>query len=365
MARSAYVNRIATAVPPHEVHGKFRRFAPQLIADPRARRLFERMAERSGIERRHSVLEPHADDRELEAGGRFPRGAFPATKARMALWEDHAPALAAAAVERLALGPDERPTHIIVTTCTGFHAPGIDIDLMQRLGLPGDVERTVIGFMGCYAAINGLKTAHHIVRSEPQAQVLLVNIELCTLHMQETDDLEALLSFLLFADGCAASLITGRPQGLEITGFHAAVVPDSDSHITWRIGDGGFDMVLSGEVPTVIGRGLPAVMDDLRRRFPQEVRLWAVHPGGRSVLDAVERGLDLPAEALAASRAVLRDYGNMSSPTVMFVLQRLMAQAEADAEAEGREDAADGLAMAFGPGLTAECMAFRTVPAHG
>ncbi|WP_119679512.1 type III polyketide synthase [Indioceanicola profundi] len=352
MTATAYINRIATAVPPHEVHGKFLDYAPALLEDTRRRKLLNRMAERSGIEARYSVLEPDPEPERLDSTGLFQRGAFPGTQARMELYERHAPELAAEGVERLKLTEAEQPTHLILTTCTGLHAPGIDLDLLRRLGLDGGVERTVVGFMGCYAAINGLKLAHHIVRSEPAAKVLMVNVELCTLHMQETQDLDTLLSFMVFADGCAASLVSAEPVGLEIKGFGAAVIPDSDDQITWRVGSQGFDMRLSGRVPGTIARGLPGVMDGLRNRFRiNDLALWAVHPGGRSVLDAVEGALDLPPSAMAASREVLRSYGNMSSPTVMFVLKALMEEAEPEQA---------GVAMAFGPGLTAETMVFRS-----
>jgi len=356
MTTSAYINRVATAVPPHEVHGKFLDYAPGMLTDPRARRVLNRMADRLNIDRRYSVLEADPAPENLDRTGLFVRGAFPGTDARMALYERHAPALAAEGVSALDLGPDESPTHLIVTTCTGLHAPGIDLDLMRRLGLDTGVERTVVGFMGCYAAINGLKLARHIVRSEPDARVLLVNVELCTLHLQETQDLEELLSFMIFADGCAASLISARPTGIRMLGFGAAVLPDSDDQIAWRVGLQGFDMRLSGAVPATIARGLPGVMDRMRNRSGiNDLSLWAVHPGGWSVLNAVEQSLDLPAEALAASRQVLRNYGNMSSPTVMFVLKRLMEEAPAGQA---------GVAMAFGPGLTAETMLFRTVGGH-
>lgn len=352
MRHRAYVNRIATAVPPFDVHGKFVAYAPRLLSSPRDRKLFARMAERSGIACRYSVIAPHADAAALDRDGRFKTGAYPGTAERMMLYERHAADLAAAAVGGLGLGlgAHERPTHIIVTSCTGLYAPGVDLDLQHRLGLPGDVERTVIGFMGCYAAINGLKAARHIVRSEPDARVLLVSVELCTLHMQETDDLDSVLSFLLFGDGCAAALVSAAPTGLEIQGFHAAVVPESAGHITWRTGDRGFLMHLSGAVPNAIASGLPEVLAAVRARFPQAPALWAVHPGGRSVLDAVERACGLAPEALAESREVLRAYGNMSSPTVLFVLQRMLGVAPAGTP---------GLAMAFGPGLTAETMVFR------
>ncbi len=349
---AVYLNRIATALPPHEVHGKFLDYAPRMLPDPRARRLLERMAARAGIEERWSVLTPHPDPERLDLDEQFRRGAFPGTKGRMALYEAHAPALAAEGVAALALRPEEQPTHLVLTSCTGFHAPGMDIDLVRRLGLDPSVERTIVGFMGCSAAINGLKTAWHIVRSDPAARVLVVNVELCTLHLQETEDLEALLSFMIFADGCAASLVSAEPSGAEMLGFTWTVIPGSDDEITWRIGDQGFDMHLAGTVPTSVGRALPRLVDRIYTRCrPDAVSLWAVHPGGRSILDAAEQALDLPTAALDASREVLRRHGNMSSPTVMFVLQALMRTSSADRT---------GLAMAFGPGLTAETMLFKT-----
>jgi alpha-pyrone synthase len=351
MGQRVFINRIATAVPPFDVHPKFVDYAPRLLSDSRARKLFGRMAERSGIDHRYSVIEPGIAAADLDRAGRFESGAYPGTAERMALYERHAADLAMEAVAGLSLERDERPTHIVVASCTGLYAPGIDLDLQRRLGLDGNVERTVIGFMGCYAAINGLKAARHIVRSEPDARVLLVCVELCTLHMQETDDLDSVLSFLLFGDGCAAALVSARPQGFEIAGFHAAVMPDSAQHITWRTGDQGFLMHLSGAVPAAIADGLPRALAAVRARFPEDFRLWAVHPGGRSVLDAVERSCGLGPDALAVSREVLRAYGNMSSPTVLFVLRRMMD----DAPPPGTP----GIAMAFGPGLTAEIMVFH------
>ena len=358
MAQRVFINRIATAVPQFDVHPKFVDYAPRLLSNPRDRKLFARMAERSGIERRYSVIAPHPDPDVLDRDELFERGAYPGTADRMALYERHAPGLAAAGVAGLDLTPEETPTHIVVTSCTGFYAPGLDLDLQSRLGLRGNVERTVIGFMGCNAAINGLKAARHIVRSDPEAKVLLVSVELCTLHIQETDDLDSILSFLLFGDGCAAALISAAPVGLELEGFHAEVVPDSAEHITWRTGDRGFSMYLSGAVPAAIARGLPGALAAVRQRFPDDFRLWAVHPGGRSVLDAVERSAGLAPDALEVSRDILRAYGNMSSPTVLFVLRRMLA--------DGHAPGTPGIAIAFGPGLTAEIMVFRVAErVHG
>jgi predicted naringenin-chalcone synthase len=212
------------------------------------------------------------------------------------------------------------------------------------------MERSIVGFMGCYAAINGLKLARHIVRSEPKACVLVLNLELCSLHLKETSNLDEILSFLIFADGCAASIVSAEPFGLAIDSFRAVLVPGTRELITWNIGDNGFDMFLSGQVPGTIQDALRgSAAEILDGAAISDIDLWAVHPGGRSVLDAVERALALKPVALAPSRRVLRTFGNMSSGTVMFVLQQMM-RAPAGAR---------GCAMSFGPGLIAETMLFH------
>jgi alpha-pyrone synthase len=346
---TVYLNAVGAAVPRHEVHAKFVAYAPRLLSSARDRRLFARMAERAGIERRYSVLAPHPDPERLDLGGFYRQGAFPGTAARMRLYEQHAADLAFAAA--LDLDADLADvSHLVLATCTGLFAPGLDLQLVERLSLERTTERTVVGFMGCSAAINALKVARHIVRSQPYARVLVVCLELCTLHLQETDDLERVLSFLIFADGCAAGLVSAEPRGLALHDFYVAVMPEAAEQITWRVGDTGFDMRLSGEVPQTIARGLPAHLPGiLAGRRPQDIALWAIHPGGRSVLDATERALDLPAERLLASREILRRYGNMSSATVMFVLKAML------------DDTARGLgcALSFGPGLVAETMLFE------
>jgi len=350
----AHVNRIATAVPPHDVHAAFVEQAAKLIRRPARLELFRQMAARSGIAHRWSCLEgrPSARPDRLDEAGFYRLGAFPATGARMAAYERAAGPLALEAVEGLALGAEAgRVTHLILVSCTGFVAPGVDFEIIARFGLDPGVERNILGFMGCHAAINGLKLARHIVRSEPEARVLMVCVELCTLHLQQAEGLEQLVAALVFGDGCAAALISAEPEGLALDGFHALLVPETAPHITWRIGDQGFDMMLSGQVPLGIARALreggPAVLGEAG---PEAVSLWAVHPGGRAVLDAVEQALALPAQALAASRAVLRDFGNMSSATVMFVLRALLAESQ-----RGER----GCAMAFGPGMVAETMRFH------
>jgi predicted naringenin-chalcone synthase len=349
---TAYLNRIATAVPEHDVHNAFVVFAEKMLADQRLRTVFQRMVRRANIAHRYSFLDPH------EGSGQFSShdalefyrlGNFPRTARRMELFEQSAPVLMRKALDRLALNEKERSaiTHVLVTCCTGFYAPGLDFEIVDHLGLSAAVERTMVGFMGCYAAINALKLARHIVRSDPKAGVLMVNLELCTLHFQETQELEQVLSFLVFGDGAAASLITACEQGFALDSFKAVRVPETRGLITWKIRGLGFDMQLSGRVPAALGRALHEGELMVER---DDIDLWAVHPGGRSVLDAVEKGLELPVDALAASREVLSCFGNMSSATVMFVLQRMMQQAR-----PGQR----GCAMSFGPGLTAETMRFH------
>lgn len=359
----AHINRIGTAVPPYDVHDAFVRFAANTIREDKHRSVFLRMVARAGIEHRFSFLEPVLlpDGRITDTQGFYGLDAWPSTAARMGRYEAWAPVLALDAIAALGIaGERERITHLVVASCTGFMAPGIDQILVAALGLDPGVERTLVGFMGCYAAVNALRLAHHIVRSAPDARVLVVNLELCSLHFQRTPEIERLLSMLLFGDGCAAALVTAEPHGIALDDFRAATIADTMGAITWRVGEQGFDMHLGGEVPAAIGRALARELAQgaadglLRGGTPADYRLWAVHAGGRSILDAVEQGFGLPADALAFSRGVLADCGNMSSATLMFVLRRMLAEATAEE--------APGFAIAFGPGLAAESFRFRRRP---
>jgi alpha-pyrone synthase len=344
----AYVNTISPMAPAHNMHQRFIQFAHGLLPDTKSRRLFQRMAQLAQINTRYSVLTPHADDHKLDNAGFYQLGAFPTTAKRMHAYKHFALPLARQAIEALPVDITQA-THLIVVSCTGFYAPGLDWDIMTTYGLSAAIERTHIGFMGCNAALNGLKMARHIVRSDPDAKVLMVNMELCTLHLQETHRIESLLAFLIFGDGCAASWITADPVGIKLNRFNAAVLPNTQDLITWHIGDNGFDMVLSGQVPIHISQQLPGVLSSLFTDPLNGIPYWAIHPGGRSVLDAAEKAL--PANALQSSRQVLQQYGNMSSATLMFVLHHFLTQPPGQ-----------GCAMAFGPGISVESLVFEVVP---
>jgi alpha-pyrone synthase len=351
MSPTAWLNALATAVPNHDIHRAFIAWATPRLADDRVRAIFTRMAARSGIDHRWSVLPPTAaGGSPVDPGGFYDLDGPPPTSARMAAYAVHAPDLAMQAIAALGDTFDPaRITHIVVASCTGFVAPGIDQILARRLGLPATVERVLIGFMGCYAGVTALRTARHIVRSQADAVVLMVSVELSTLHLQLADTPEPLLAMLQFSDGAAAGIISAEAQGFMLGAGSSLALEDSADLIRWDIGDSGFAMQLSGEVPGRLRSALasPMVQTQLfgKGALPP---LLAVHAGGRSVLDAVEAGLAAAPDALADSRAILADFGNMSSATILFVMARMMAR-----RAQG-----EGVAIAFGPGLAAEAIRF-------
>ena len=350
---SAYLHAIGTAVPGHDVHTAFIDWARGQV-EPRSAKLFDRMAARAGIRHRWSVLPAAPDGGSPVAAGGFYDGVHPGTGERMQVYAQAAPTLALDAIAALQEQvPLDGITHLVVASCTGFVAPGVDQIIAARLGLSPSVERLLVGFMGCYAAVAALRQARHIVRSEPAARVLVVTVELSTLHLQPATAIEPLLAMLQFGDGAAAALVTGEAGGFHLDRPFAAALPGSDALIRWDITDTGFAMHLSGEVPARIAGALAdrALADAMTGGVSaSEVDGWAVHAGGRSILDAVEGALHLPPDALGHSRAVLGDYGNMSSATLMFVLQRLLAGAPVR----------HGVALAFGPGLAAEGFGFAS-----
>jgi predicted naringenin-chalcone synthase len=358
---TAWLQRVGTATPRHDVHQAFVDYARTLLRSERDRLLLEHMAEHSGITHRYSVLEPAPPlGREVDAGGFYRAGDFPSTAARLALYDDTALALALHAVQALAPADDlaallARVNQVVVASATGFAVPGLDVRLVDALGLPGEVQRTVVGCMGCAVALPALRMAQQAVQADPEAQVLVVNVEICSLHLHESRSPHDLLSFLLFGDGASAALVGAEPVGAELLDFHSCLLPDSRDLIAWDLGDQGLEIHQSSLVPARIAQVLVDESDQRARsgllggETASHYALWAVN-GERDVLDALQAALALPAAALADSRAVLQAVGNVASASVMFVLRRMLARARPGAQ---------GIALAFGPGLAAESMHFR------
>ena len=349
-----HINAIGAATPDHDIHHAFIGWAAEQLIDPRERAVFERMAERSGIDHRWSVLPRGENGGSPVSPDGFYATGMPPTSTRMQHYAHAAPALALKAVNALPKAIDPASiTHLVVASCTGFTAPGLDQLVARKLGLSGSIERILIGFMGCYGAVTALRTAHHIVRSQPAARVLVITTELSTLHLQPETALEPLLAMLLFGDGAAAAIVSADARGIAMEGQFSATLPDSEALIQWHVGDTGFAMHLSGEVPGRLGDAL--AQSDLRAAIcngsrSDSIDSWAVHGGGRSILDAVEKGLEIEADALSHSRAILREKGNMSSATLMFTLERVLRGPSAER----------GVAIAFGPGLAAEGFRYRS-----
>ena len=357
---------IATGVPPHtRTQADAAAFMQRVTTLPdglRAR--LPALYERSAIRRRYSAVADYAAD-DPGAFTLFPPDwsfqPAPTTGARNRLYREAVVPLAEGVARRALEDAGRAPgevTHLVFVSCTGFFTPGPDILLVRSLGLPATTRRTLVGFMGCYAAFNGLRVAESFVRADPGAVVLVVCAELCTLHFQTTGTLEEAVVNALFADGCAAAVVTGRaaPGTLELVGDATVMDDDSLGDMTWEIGDTGFAMGLSSRVPAVIARHLPGYVDGLLAAHGaarDDVSFWAIHPGGRAIVDGALAVLGLPEAAAADSLGVLADYGNMSSPTVLFVLQRVLDRHRA-AVAAGEAGERHGVAMAFGPGLTIE-----------
>jgi predicted naringenin-chalcone synthase len=360
---NASILAIGTAVPRTRLAQSTIRdlFVAQDDTDRLTERLIRAAFDAAAIEHRHTVL--------AELGDAGARGAFlgeagriliPTTGTRNTVYRREAPALfAAAARDALTRAgmPASAVTHIVTVSCTGFFAPGPDFLLVRDLGIPADAERYHLGFMGCAAALPALRMAARICAAQPQAVVLVVCAELCSIHLRASRDPEQIVASAVFADGAAAAVVaSGDPARdaaaatLELSGFSTAVTADGEKDMDWTIGDAGFEMILTGAVPRIVGREIRAAVASIADA--DAVDAWAVHPGGRSILDRVQAGLGLDDAAMAPSRGVLRDYGNMSSATVLFILQRILADTTLG-------DGDRVLGIAFGPGLTVESAAFR------
>jgi predicted naringenin-chalcone synthase len=363
MKPTAYIHGIATAVPRcslgQDVALAF--MLRHLRLDDEQRRFLRRLYAASGIDRRHSVIEHFAAE---PAQFRFfaPNETLlpqPSTAQRNTRFASHANELGSEALRKLfeccSLMPD-CITHLVTASCTGFSAPGFDCHMIQALGLNPAVQRFHLGFMGCFAAFPALRLADHICRSTPGARVAVVTLELCTLHFTAAVDAQTLVTQSLFSDGGAAVLVSAdrnvTPQPLyALRRFASRLLPDSAEEMSWVIGDHGFEMTLTAQVPRLIEHNVCTVLEELCRASDVEteaVRQWAIHPGGRAILDKTADALGRPREELGASYRVLREHGNMSASTVLYVLDEIARN--------GRPGPVFG--AAFGPGLTVESALF-------
>jgi len=364
---SFMIRGIGTQVPEHSILQSEAAELAVSFAEPGGgrERTIRALFRKSGLKKRHSVL-LETSSGELAARQSFylptqgPDDQGPATSVRMARYELEAPGLAAGAaggaLAEAGMAPSEI-THLVTVTCTGFFAPGLDAALVDTLRLSRSVERTHVGFMGCHGAMNGLRVGASYTGSDPEAKVLICALELCSLHLAYGWDPNDLVANAIFGDGAAAvvatpSSATDGPESWNVVANGTFLLPDSKDAMSWRIGDNGFRMTLSPRVPNLIqghlegwlrgwlaGNGLGL----------EEVASWAVHPGGPRILNAVEEALGLEKSATAAPREVLSEFGNMSSATILFILERMRA-AKAPRPL---------VALAFGPGLVVEALLIR------
>lgn len=355
-----FIHNIATEVPDYSYQQSFLREQMKEYVSSReaTQRIIHRIYTQSGIDKRHTVI------KDFQANG-SPRLFFkrdgslnnPSTGARNELYAEKAkPLFTRTAEQTIAENPTVRKediTHVITVSCTGFFAPGPAFEIVQQLGLPPAAHRFHLGFMGCFAAFPALKMAQAFCEAQPEANVLIVCLELCTIHLQDSEIPDNLISASVFADGAAGMIVSSRkPEGtaFSLKKFSTSIAEESEEDMAWTIGDTGFNMILSTYVPEIIDKNLTAAIQPLLDTYQldrQDIHHWAIHPGGRAILDNVESTMDLNSRQLASSRNVLAGYGNMSSATILFVLKDLLRRPQ-----EFNNEHV--LAMAFGPGLTIE-----------
>jgi alpha-pyrone synthase len=319
----------------------------------------------SGISRRYfclgkAALEDIRNGTNLSGSPYLPTGVpgekGPTTRQRMEVYEAEAPPLALKASAQALANAATLPgqiTHLITVSCTGFAAPGFDIALINELGLSPSVHRTHVGFMGCHGFLNGLRVANAFAGSDPAARVLVCSVELCSVHYHYGWDPPKVVANALFADGAGALVgaATGPAGAWRLAASGSRLIPEAADAMTWTIGDHGFGMTLSKRIPEVIAANLRPWLDEWLAKHGltvQDIRSWAIHPGGPKVVDAAACALGLSADSVWASREVLAEYGNMSSATVLFILKRLIDR--------GAEPPC--VALGFGPGLNVEAALF-------
>ncbi|KRE78491.1 type III polyketide synthase [Arthrobacter sp. Soil763] len=391
---TVYLRSLETAVPPTVLIQAEARdvFAAQPGLSRLGSRLVSTCFDSAAIDTRYTAVE------ELTTGARAENPKFfdqatglllsPSTKTRNDIFAAEAAKLFIEAAEKAVdacPGMDRRMiTHLVTVSCTGFFNPGPDYKIVRALGLNPAVQRYHLGFMGCYAAFPALRAAKSFCDADPDAVVLVVCAELCSLHVRTSNDPDTIMGSALFADGAAAAVVSSRelpdqPALMTLDRFETVLTPVGEEAMAWNIGDEGFEMILGSYVPHIIDDHIIGALDPLLSQdaslagLPyRDIRHWAIHPGGRSILDKVQARLELSDEQLVPARETLRNFGNMSSATVLFVLRHILDQPAEDpapaAESPRREEGEERIcSMAFGPGLTVETALFTrlTAPRSG
>lgn len=325
--------------------------------DATERRKLAFMYNYSGIENRYSVLKDFSQPPQQWQFINIESNEYTPLDKRMQLYKQHALPLSLKAAQRCLDKAEENPTvtHLITVSCTGMSAPGLDLELVEALQLSPNIFRTSVNFMGCYAGVHALKLGKLICDNDANAKVLIVATELCTLHFQEEYTADNAASSLLFADGSAAILMSNNKDSkpiAAITNFHSAIAFKGINDMAWEISSKGFLMTLSGYVPQLIEEDITALVDKALQQSQlakEDIVHWCIHPGGRKIIDAIQKQLALDETATQPAREVLRQYGNMSSATIFFVLDEICRQVK-----EQQKKPSRALGVAFGPGLTME-----------
>ncbi|CAH1208953.1 Alpha-pyrone synthesis polyketide synthase-like Pks18 [Paenibacillus plantiphilus] len=361
---------IGTAVPNCRIDQEdaSQRLCEALERYPVAARWAKRIFRQSGVHTRYTcdpdLLAPSASCRYLP---HTTEGEIPTTSERMRTFKRESVPLGLEAARRAIRDSNVNThdiTHLITVSCTGQFLPGLDTSVAQQLGLAVTVNRIPLNFLGCAAGLKAISLAKGIVSAKPSAQVLIVCVELCTLHIQPSAEKEDLLASSFFGDGASACVVgstagleAGHPVVFQLGDEHSVLLPDSAGQMVWEVGDHGFELYLSPEIPRRLGETIPLEVQRLLndRAKPE---LWAIHPGGRGIVDTMQEMFELGEVQTRYSRNVLRNYGNLSSATILFVLDEMKRELVQTAYA----DCKSGIALAFGPGLTAEMMCFHYVP---
>ena len=360
----SYITSIGAATPNNKASQQqsAKILASVLNLEEREERRLAALFRATGIESRYSVVEDYLKERgEYNFFPNDVSGDFPTVGKRMKLFEKAALPLAVDAITDCFAKQNETTindiTHLIVVSCTGMYAPGLDIEIIQHYNLRPDIKRTAINFMGCYAALNALKVADAFCKSEPNARILIVCLELCTLHFQKDTNKDQLLSCAIFSDGAAAVLVQPMPSkqlSLSIEAAYCTMALHGKNEMAWHISDEGFTMTLTSYVPVLIKEGIKELTDKLLQNINlSEISYYAIHPGGRKILEVIEEELGLTKEDNCHAYEVLRNYGNMSSPTILFVLNSIFKNLNPSDKDKKI------LSFAFGPGLTLESMLFK------